>query len=314
MQTLRSSNELIGDPRGLQRRLEDDGYLVLRDVIDTGIVAQAKARVMAWFESQGYIDPVDGEPRWTGADLSGLGGIPPALFETRTWEWLAAQPTMQRLYETVFGERGAVLPIGQYQFVWPNKPDTWGHIHQDGPYSAGIDFKTFWIPLMDVDESLGGLAMAPGLHHEGSKLEGLAMSDVESRFIPKESIPDDRWARTDTHPGDVIVFHTFMPHCGLPNTSDRLRLSIDFRVRPSSSPAPVIGVVTDATDDGLTISSEAGELVALRVDGSTLMRGPAYSFQQPTPREFLGRRVLATSSGGTARMIRIPIGHVTAPQ
>ena len=36
--------------------------------------------------------------------------------------------------------------------------------HQDGVFNHGINFVTCWVPLMDIDQTIGGLAAVPGSH------------------------------------------------------------------------------------------------------------------------------------------------------
>src|SRR3546814_12288615 len=36
--------------------------------------------------------------------------------------------------------------------------------HQDAFYNMGMECFTCWIPLMEIDERIGGLAVIPGLH------------------------------------------------------------------------------------------------------------------------------------------------------
>ena len=41
---------------------------------------------------------------------------------------------------------------------------------------------------------------------------------------------------SDYQPGDVLIFHNLTLHWALPNTSDRIRLSIDTRAQPANTP------------------------------------------------------------------------------
>ena len=50
-----------------------------------------------------------------------------------------------------------------------------------------------------------------------------------------ERIPQT-WLTADYRPGDLLVFHSLMIHRALPNTSDRIRLSLDTRYQPLSEP------------------------------------------------------------------------------
>lgn len=317
MKQLRTSNDLLTDPSALRSRFAEDGYLHLRNVVSLDVVAHAKRSVMAWFEARDAIRVADGEPLWEGADISSLYANPagdgstksPGLPTTRAWESLATHPSMKALYELVLGEPGVVLPIGDYQFTWPGKPGTWDFIHQDGPYWPGLELFTCWIPLMNIDEKLGGIALVPGMHRDGSMLPDLASGAKDARSIPNDRIPLESFARTDYAPGDLVIFHRFLPHSGLPNEHDRLRLSIDFRIRRRSAKSPVLGVLVAGDDGTCTISADDGTRQTFEVSDSTLFIGPSFAIGYDS-RALLGERVLVTEIEGTALVIRQPFGYV----
>jgi hypothetical protein len=309
MKELCPSNESLRDPRALREALDAEGYVFFRDVLDHDLITHVRHGVMAWFEGQHLIEVVDDEPLYTGADVGAIGDYPAGLCETRLWEWFALTAEVRRFYELVFGERGIVLPIGQYQFTWPTKEGCWSRIHQDGPFSTGLDFLVFWFPLMVIPEEMGGLAIVPTPQRVGSLHPDLEKNPT-SPFIPLETFAEDAWHRADYRPGDALVFAPFTPHCGMPNYSDRMRLSIDFRVQPVSAPRPIIGVVVATDPDGMVIASDSGEEIALSVDERTAMRLPVWVEGRLGTSAFLGLRVIATEEAGRALLVRNPFGHV----
>lgn len=308
MQELRVSNQKLGNPEAIREALESEGYVFFRDVIDRRLLAHVKRGVMAWFEAENVIEVVDDAPMYNGQDMSRLGEYPAGLTETNMWEWFALRPELQGLYQDVFGEAGWVLPIGSYQFHWPGRPDCWSRIHQDGPHNVGMHFLTFWFPLMPIPEELGGLAIVPRPASLGS-LHGKLEDGEVTPYIAGETFSADDWYRSDYQPGDVLIFGLTTPHCGMPNASDRLRLSIDIRVQAASAPRPIEGVVLAGSSDSIVIASDAGDLVSLAVDSGTYLRPDRYG-PRPDPHDFVGRRVLATEEDGCARLIRIPQGHL----
>ena len=102
--------------------------------------------------------------------------------------------------------------------------------HQDFTYNAHLrDFITVWVPLVDIDDEVGGLILYEGSQH-GKSLEhaskgpwayGLNGSDVQE--YPRQHI--------HMRLGDVLIFPPLMIHESAPHRSQtRLRYSIDFRV------------------------------------------------------------------------------------
>ena len=105
------------------------------------------------------------------------------------------------------------------------------------------DFKTFWIPLMDIDRTVGGLAIAVGSHRGGllehKKHETAVSYQMEGReqpAVPLEDVPGT-WMTTDYRRGDILVFESCTVHRGLPNRSKVVRFSLDVRAQPASTPA-----------------------------------------------------------------------------
>jgi hypothetical protein len=102
--------------------------------------------------------------------------------------------------------------------------------HQDIAYNGHLrDFITVWVPLVDIDEEVGGLILYDGSHLDG----GVAHA------------PNGPWAHGLTKPaaltyakhhvhmkvGDALLFSPLLIHESAPHLSaTRLRYSIDFRV------------------------------------------------------------------------------------
>lgn len=115
--------------------------------------------------------------------------------------------------------------------------------HQDHFFIRQTDnFRTAWIPLMNIEQKVGGLTLAARSHHLGL-LERVEHETAYSyifrgrkqRGVPLERIAH-RWLTTDYRPGDLLFFHSLMIHRALPNVSDRIRLSLDARYQPLSEP------------------------------------------------------------------------------
>jgi hypothetical protein len=313
---LHASNELLGDTTALRQLVDAQGYLFFRDVIDVKLVDHVKRGVMAWFVAHGVIDVIDNEPMYR-ADAEPPEDYPAALYETKLWEWFATRPQVQSFFDQVLGHQSHVIPIGEYQHTWPGKPDCWTRMHQDGPFfnhqddpwGVGLDFLVFWFPLMTITEPTGGLAIVPTARSTGSlhrPLEG----DASARFIDEEMISDDAWHRADYQAGDALAFGPFTPHCGMPNTSDRLRLSIDIRVEPAGPSRQITGVVSHGDSERIVVCADSGDELDLRIDDRTALRLPNSVAGRNDPSLFLGQRVVVTARDGRAIAVRNGYGYV----
>jgi hypothetical protein len=102
--------------------------------------------------------------------------------------------------------------------------------HQDYTYNSHLkDFLTVWVPLVEIDEEVGGLVMYEGshleerLHHasSGPWAHGLSPAGLEKyRRVPIQM-----------KVGDALIFPPTLIHeSALQYSQTRPRLSIDFRV------------------------------------------------------------------------------------
>ena len=108
--------------------------------------------------------------------------------------------------------------------------------HQDWrPIQGAADTLTVWIPLADIPIEFGGLRILEGSHR-------LGVLPVEGTSHPAGlSIPindsDNQWRTASYRRGDILIFHSFTVHGGLPNKTDELRRSCEFRYQRVSDPA-----------------------------------------------------------------------------
>ena len=106
--------------------------------------------------------------------------------------------------------------------------------HQDAltmmPESDPAPVVTCWIPMGDVSEHDGCLQVVPGAHRNPLLLPYPLSADTVRRLA-------DAAVPVPARLGDVVLLHKRIPHASLPNDSDRLRWSFDFRYRPSEAPS-----------------------------------------------------------------------------
>ena len=263
---LQSCNHLLDDPEALNRFYEDNGYILLRGVFDPASVARARDEMLAVAAQMGLVEPGDPTGRWTGKPLPGsmeesplYAGIAKRLIE---------DPANLEVMEKILGEPACSVPIVQYRTYPPHSK--LGTVHQDGFYSPGIqDYRPVWITLTPCTRDMGGLAIAVGQNKRGYFHN---VGKPNPFPIPRDAIPGDSWATTDYMPGDVLVVHPSTPHCGLANTSDRLRISFDSRVQSAANPSAIAATVTGFTADSVTVNAERIGEITLKVDEDSYLR------------------------------------------
>jgi hypothetical protein len=297
------SAPLLEDREQLDKRYGAEGYLFFSGVLDIHAIEAAFKRMMAVMEHYGIVEPGAQEPIWTGKPLEGNHQEDP-LFSGICKE-LIEHPHNAAVFEKILGEPFCSFPITQYRSYPPFT--TQGKVHQDGFTSPGVtNYRGVWMPMMTIDEKIGGLILAPGQHKRGY-FHNMGKPPIFP--IPEGIIPADAWASTTFHRGDVVVFHPEMPHVGIRNTSHLVRLSIDTRVQSASNPTVFVGNIIELRPDGLTLDCNDGikrrfavnEDTFIRTGENTRVRIPLSTFVQETR---LGMRAMLAASGDQATMIR----------
>ena len=90
-----------------------------------------------------------------------------------------------------------------------------------------------WVPLVDVDEYSGCLAVIPWSQRDGLALHCPRPSALT---IPDDSLPVGRMKPVPMKAGSVLLFTRFTIHRAMPNLSDHVRLSFDFRYQRPELP------------------------------------------------------------------------------
>lgn len=309
---LEESNALIGDPVAMRARWDRDGYLFFRDIIDHDLVARGRVEFRKALAAEDLIDPSKDEILWTGNEPKSRR--PCDAIGTVVWKDIAAQPRLQSLLRDLMNEQPVWVPIVAHRSSLPNgiasdEQDLFVGRHQDGFSNEGIQFIISWIPMMDISRENGGLAVAQGMHKRGF------MHDfgVPPRYpIPADAIPSEKWRTADFRIGDVLVFGYATPHCGLPNQTDLVRISIDVRAIPASAPKPLVGTVKQVEGLVVRISSDEGD-VDVTVSDETYIRHMNPHPRVPTDQVGLvayeGARVIAMLDEGNRASVLRPSAY-----
>jgi len=313
MGELKTHNHLIGDRFALDQAWAQDGYWFFRGALDTEAVGRLRRVYVEELERQGVIDPVGDAPteksvRYNGASLANYPFRMEPLAARRPWRSFVEEPAIHGFFTRVFGEEPFWVPVVEYRATPPTQdPERprFDGIHQDGPYSPGIPFRICWIPLAEIDDDVGGLALAEGLTEQVNRHP---LANGSNTSIPAESLPADAWRRTTYQAGDVLLMNLWTPHSGLSNRSDRFRLSMDHRVMGRSDRCPLVGELRGIDASTVTVLAEGRE-VTLRIEADTYVRndvgrkladGAIGDFYRP------GQEVIVAFEGDKATVVRPP--------
>lgn len=309
MRELNVSNHLLDDRQALKANWERDGYWFFRDVLDQGAVARLRSVYMGVLDEYQVAHGDDPQAAYTGQDLTGFPFRMEPLVAREPWREFVGGAPIHAFFKRVLGDDPFWIPTVEYRATPPaqtRERSRFDYLHQDGFYNKGIPFLICWIPLSTIDEQVGGLALAEGLH-KGPYLHDLNQPPLFP--IPAGSVPDDAWRRTTYRPGDLLMMHINTPHSGLANYSGRFRLSMDIRVMPASGHTPIIGHLTGLTSTSVSVLGEDGRSGTFRVDADTYCRGidGRKVPQAEIPlRMQAGDPAIVAFDGGRATLIRPP--------
>jgi Phytanoyl-CoA dioxygenase (PhyH) len=229
---LADSIALQANPAALRQRLADDGYLFFRGLLRAADVNVARDSVRTELSLGGWTNG-DGRPVGAQRAVNVRDALTDPSFRaalaSRALNRLAYLPPLRGLIRQILGSGAFSYPVKVLRVVYPEPPYQTAkgrYIHQDFVVSGVQDMLTTWLPLMDIPPQLGGLAVLPGSH-------------LGPPLRPKLLRPDEPgWATTDYGPGDVLLFHCLTSHAALPNHTEQLRISADFRWQAADQPAP----------------------------------------------------------------------------
>jgi 1-deoxypentalenic acid 11beta-hydroxylase len=237
--TFTDSTASLDNPAELAAAFDRDGYLFFRGML-TGI-DEVRREFIRILQRQGAVSLSSAEPVWAGLPADRIDDT--ALYLAPSVAQLFESPHNLQVFERACGEPVFVFRSPTVRYALPHDAGRVSPPHQDAFFvRINASFRTFWIPLMDIDEQVGGLAISPASHRRGLRdhteidnVYSYVFQGRRQKGIPLDAVPQP-WATADYRAGDLLVFHPLMIHWALPNRSDRIRLSIDNRACPVNAP------------------------------------------------------------------------------
>jgi len=260
---LRNSRDLVGDAGALRKRMEEDGYLYLPNMLDPEEVAEARRSILVKLEAEGALDPQ--YPLEAGI-------IAPEIHFSFRPELANGNPVVEKLLYT-----GVIMdfmseflggPVLHYDFTWLRAkapgPNTATSPHCDIVFmNRGTkNLFTVWTPLSDVSYEFGGLLVLENSHRQKDHLGEYWEFDVDTYCVndkndeaherwawgkgggsfSKDAIGvrqeiGGRWLSAEYKAGDILIFSMFTLHASLDNCTNQVRLSTDTRYQLASEAA-----------------------------------------------------------------------------
>ena len=236
MRSFLDSAPLLHDPDALRARFKRDGYLFLRGVLESSVLENLRQQIVAVLSRGGWL---------AGSTESGklAPGISPLVEgddeyflvydEVQKLEALHRVPhecCVRLPFVRLLGDSAFPHPLSIARLAFPCNAGGATPPHQDYPNNQGtVDLYTGWIPLTDCPVSLGGLAVLEGSHKIGLLPVAPSVGAGNRQAVLDSRHDDLEWVGGDYLVGDMLIFHSLTVHRALPNQSDGMRLSVDYR-------------------------------------------------------------------------------------
>lgn len=244
---LRVSNDVILDAAELQSRLDDDGYLFFRQLLDPHRLLDVRKQMLTVMQAGGWLvagtDPLDGiadpDARSTEGDPE-YTDVYHKVYSLESFHRIAHCREVLDVLERVRGCEMMPQPQKVARLWFPQFTEHTTPTHQDFVHFQGThDNLTCWSPIGDCPRELGGLAVLKGSHKVNRVLDHHFSLGAGSLHVDPAMHADagDEWHTTDFEVGDTLIFPALTIHKALPNvTEDRLRVSLDNRYQRVGDP------------------------------------------------------------------------------
>jgi hypothetical protein len=246
----------------LHQRMEDDGYLYLREFWDRGKVQAVRDSITAQMATLGFLKPgtPPDEAHFDGREVGRAMGNPLNQLDPLLRDLVFGSQMMDFFSSFLGGQ------VRHFDFIWfrAKGRGLGSAIHCDLVYMGRgtHNLYTTWVPLGDVSLQLGGLLVLEGSHRKGEQLKPYLSRDVDDYCTNREDAAEyasgkkwwdgtlsknaislqkslgGRWlTSSEFRMGDAMMFNMTLVHGSLDNQTDRFRISTDTRYQLAAEPA-----------------------------------------------------------------------------
>ena len=239
-------------------QFEAEGFVILRGFLDPAVVTGVQRDLEAWVDAKaaelldaGLIDhlfaalPFD--VRLVRLYANCLDQVPNTLRRELHWPGMFGlffYPQLLDIVEQILGPEIRLYPNYSVRPKLPDHAPTLVLWHQDAAYTAsgqhgsdaaandlpasGLSMVNVWTPLVPARVENGCMQFVPGSHTLGlvpHERRQYYLEIVDGEIGPRLAEAVD----IVCDPGDVVLFSNMLFHRGLPNQTDAVRWSCDWR-------------------------------------------------------------------------------------
>ena len=237
------SNGILDDAGELRERMDREGYLFFRELIDPASTWEVRRDVLGVLERFAWLK--EGAPLIDGLANGERVYVEPEpdflevyqeVQKLESFHRLAHSQAILDVMEKLIGEEVLPHPAKIARLMFPQNNQHSTPPHQDFVHIQGTtETYTCWMPLGDCPRELGGLNVLPRSHKQGVHDYHLSLG-AGGMGVDADYLRGD-WLTTDYRAGDALIVHSLTVHESLANsTRDRMRLSADYRYQGVSEP------------------------------------------------------------------------------
>ena len=271
-----------------RRHFSEEGYVILRQVLSPEAVEGARGAM------ETLVDRCADELVAAGRIIDRLENLP---FQTRLLQLYKGDmdnapnsfrpelqlpglfdvffsPALLDVVEILLGPEIRLYPNYTARPKLPDHPGSLVLWHQDGGYTETLDenkgkaaslrMVNVWSPLVPARIENGCMQFVPGTHKLGvvPHVPKAHYLEISPEYLqPREA----QAVSIELDPGDIVLFHNLLFHRGLPNYTDTIRWSLDWRYQDASQPTlrPHDGYMTRSRNNPAAVVQNAQEWTEL---------------------------------------------------
>jgi ectoine hydroxylase-related dioxygenase (phytanoyl-CoA dioxygenase family) len=216
----------------LRAEMDAHGYVMIRGLLSPKDLNPLLEDTTALLHQAGWLrsdsDPFDRIANARAAcfeDDSAFKAVYDHVFCLPSFHALPHHPVLQHVMKMLIGPYLLIHPKSVGRLIFPNFERAITPAHQDHTAIAG-DERTFtaWLPLHDCPLEQGPLRVLDGSHKFG-----LQPTVGQTGCISPGTERGGEWVSGEIHAGDLLLFDSLTVHEAAPNTSNRMRISLDCR-------------------------------------------------------------------------------------
>lgn len=199
------------------------GYLHIKEFFNSYDIEQCSVEIQRLGGLSDFIDEGNIRTGFRKLDDSGrmiLERFDPVIDISPVYRKIAENAKIGELLQQIYGEE---MLLFKDKLIM-KFPGTIGYpMHQDASWLQGFPYKSITTVMIAIDSATndsGALQVFPGYHHQLITEEGNFRNLTEDEI---SNIDMNLGETIETSPGDIIIFHSLVPHCSGPNHSEKRR-------------------------------------------------------------------------------------------